>query len=209
VRSKCAVYFSSLVFFLSVGTSLFAQEFAADIYSSSHADNSSSPRIYVEKDKMRVESKERGGRSGAAIINLATQTMDVLIPERQMYMEMAQGQGPGAQHMFSFFRIEDVDNACGQWVKMARKPGGTCHKIGNETVNGRNAVKYEGTNTDGETSQVWIDPKLKFPIKWPSKSDMGELRNIQEGSQPDSIFSIPSGYQKMDMGSMMQQIPPH
>jgi hypothetical protein len=32
-----------------------------------------------------------------------------------------------------------------------------------------------------------------------------ELRNIQEGSQPSSLFEVPAGYMKMDMGAMMQQ----
>jgi len=31
------------------------------------------------------------------------------------------------------------------------------------------------------------------------------MRNIQEGAQPASLFEIPAGYTKMDMGSMMQQ----
>ena len=31
-----------------------------------------------------------------------------------------------------------------------------------------------------------------------------ELQNIKEGSQPDSLFAIPSDYQKFDMGNMMR-----
>jgi hypothetical protein len=33
------------------------------------------------------------------------------------------------------------------------------------------------------------------------------LRNIQEGTQPASLFEIPDGFTKMDLGGMMQQ--PH
>jgi hypothetical protein len=32
-----------------------------------------------------------------------------------------------------------------------------------------------------------------------------ELHNIQEGSQPASLFEIPAGYTKFDMGAMMRQ----
>jgi hypothetical protein len=88
---------------------------------------------------------------------------------------------------------------------MPHNQGGTCRKVGSETVNGRNAVKYEGTNSSGETEQVWLDPKLRFPLKWQGKNHGGELRNIQEGGQPASLFEIPAGYTKMDLGGMMPQ----
>jgi hypothetical protein len=52
---------------------------------------------------------------------------------------------------------------------------------------------------------VWLDPKLRFPVKWQGKSSAGELRNIQEGTQSASLFEIPAGYTKMDIGHMMQQ----
>ena len=77
--------------------------------------------------------------------------------------------------------------------------------VGNETVNGRSAVKYEGTNSGGEPSSVRLDPKLRFPVKWQGKSSGAELRNIQEGTQSASLFEIPAGYTKMDIGHMMQQ----
>jgi len=72
-------------------------------------------------------------------------------------------------------------------------------------VNGRSTVKYEATNSSGDVSHFWLDPKLRFPVKWEGKSNSGELRNIQEGAQPASLFEIPTGFTKMDIGSMMQQ----
>ena len=51
----------------------------------------------------------------------------------------------------------------------------------------------------------WLDPKLRFPVKWQGKDGSGEMRNIQEGPQPASLFEVPAGYTKMDMGGMMQQ----
>ena len=107
--------------------------------------------------------------------------------------------------MFAFFKSGDVENACSDWLKLERNKGGTCHKVGSETVNGRNTVKYEGTNASGETSSVWLDSKLRFPVKWQGKNNGGEMRNIQEGPQPASLFEIPAGYTKMDMGNMMQR----
>ena len=42
-------------------------------------------------------------------------------------------------------------------------------------------------------------------VKWQGHSSAGELRNIQEGTQSASLFEIPAGYTKMDIGHMMQQ----
>jgi hypothetical protein len=77
--------------------------------------------------------------------------------------------------------------------------------VGTDTVNGRSAVEYEATNSSGDVTRVWLDAKVRFPLKWQGKNNSGELRNLQEGSQPASLFEAPAGYTKMDMGAMMQQ----
>ena len=69
-------------------------------------------------------------------------------------------------------------------------------------MNGRDTVKYEGTNSSGEKSTAWIDSKVRFPIKWEGQNGTGEFRNIKEGPQPSSLFEVPSDYTKFDMGNM-------
>ncbi|HXM23275.1 MAG TPA: hypothetical protein VN948_18605 [Terriglobales bacterium] len=192
-----------LMLFSLLGTTLFAQqEFSADLVNNSEKASSVSGKIYASKDKVRFEGHEQNGRTGAMIINFAAQTTDILIPERKMYIESASSHAPGAPRLFNFFRAADVENACDEWQKMAAKPGGSCHKVGSEVVNGRSTVKYQGTSADGDVSNVWLDPKLRFPLKWQGKNGGGELRNIQEGAQPASLFTVPADYQKMDMGNM-------
>jgi len=199
VRNSC---FTAVL--LAANFALAQTEFSAEIVNTQKSDRSVQAKIYFAKDKMRIESQERNARGGGAyIMNFATETALVIMDQQHMYMEMpAQAQTRGMA--YSFFRTGDVENACGDWLKLAKNKGGTCHKVGNETVNGRSTVKYEGTNSSGETSDVWLDPKLRFPVKWQGKNSGGELRNIQEGSQPSSLFEVPSGYTKMDMGGMMQ-----
>jgi hypothetical protein len=160
-------------------------------------------KVYFGKDKIRFDSlDQRGG--GAVIFDLTKQNYTVLMPDRHMYMEMP-SQMAETRGLFHFWRTGDVDNACSDWQKMPGNQGGSCRKIGSDTVNGRNTVKYEATNADGKSGVVWLDPKLRFPVKWQGKDDSWDLKNIQEGSQPDSLFEIPVGYQKFDMGAMMQQ----
>src|SRR5208337_798360 len=198
VRRHYVHLFWLALFSLSVVA--FAQdEFSADMYNAQNGkDMVSQGKIYMAKDKMRMEPRQQSGPGGVLIVNLATQTSAVLMPGQKMYMEMPYGQGPQRQ-AFNFFRTSDVGNACGDWQKLATNRGGTCRKVGNETVNGRNTVKYEGTQADGTTSYVWLDPSLRFPVKWQGKNAEGELRNINVGSQPASLFEIPAGYQKMQM----------
>ena len=179
-------------------------EFSAEVVENQKGD-APQAKIYFGKDKMRFESAKKDPRGGGAMImNLATQTSTVLMDQQHMYMEMP-AQMANQRNSYNFFRTGDVENACSDWLAQARNKGGTCHKVGNETVNGRSTVKYEGTYAQGETGAVWLDPKLRFPVKWQGKNGGGELRNIQEGSQPASLFEIPAGYTKFDMGSMRQR----
>lgn len=179
-------------------------EFSAEVVENQKGD-APQAKIYFGKDKMRFESAKKDPRGGGAmILNLATQTSTVVMDQQHMYMEMPM-QMANQRIAYNFFRTGDVENACSDWAQAYRNKGGSCHKIGSDTVNGRSAVKYEGTNANGETSTFWIDPKLRFPVKWESKNGGGELRNIQEGSQPASLFEVPAGYKKFDMGSMMQR----
>ena len=197
---------SSLITLLLAANFAVAQtEFSAEIVDTQKADNPSNTKIYMSKDKIRIEpaagSTKAKGPGGSVIMNLATQTTTVLMGQQHMYMEMPV-QMANQRTAYNFFRTGDVENACADWAQTAKNKGGTCRKVGNDTVNGRSTVKYEGTNANGDSSTFWIDPKLRFPIKWQGKNSSGELRNIQEGSQPSSLFEIPAGYTKFDMGNM-------
>ena len=180
-------------------------EFSADIVNTAKDGNPVQAKIYFAKDKMRFEPAEKNQRGmGAFILNVSTQTSTVLMDQQHMYMEMP-AQTINQRNAYNFFRTGDAENACADWLAQPWNKGGTCHKAGSETVNGRSTVKYEGTNAKGETGTVWLDPKLRFPVKWEGKNGGGELRNIQEGSQPANLFEVPAGYTKFDMGSMMQR----
>jgi hypothetical protein len=190
---------------LLAGSFALAQtEFSAEMVDTQKPDHPSNGKMYFSKDKVRFESAKKDPRGGGAvIINLATQTTTVLMDQMHMYMEMS-AQSPGQRMSYGFFRTGDVEAACSDWMQLAQNKGNTCHMVGSDTVNGRSTVKYETTNANGDTGDVWIDPKLRFPVKWQGKNAGWELHNIQEGTQPPSLFEIPAGYNKMDMGGMMR-----
>jgi hypothetical protein len=181
-------------------------EFSAEIVDTQKAETASKAKIYFAKDKMRIESAASNARGmgGAVIVNFAAGTSTVLMDQQHMYMEIPI-QMANQRSAYNFFRTGDADAACADWLQQEKNKGGSCHKVGSDTVNGRSTVKYEGTSASGDSNTFWIDPKLRFPVKWQGKNNGGELRNIQEGSQPSSLFEIPAGYAKMDMGGMMQR----
>jgi hypothetical protein len=193
-----------MLLFLAASLALAQSEFSAEMVDNQKAD-ASRAKIYFGKDKIRIEPAQKDARgAGAVIMNLSNHTFTVLMDQQHMYMEMPP-QMAEQKNAYDFFRIGDVENACADWLAQARNKGGSCHKVGSEKVNGRDTVKYEGTDEKGEASTVWIDPKLRFPVKWQAKKGSGELRDIQEGSQPATLFEVPGGYTKFDMGNMMQR----
>ena len=199
--------FCLLFLILSAAFALAQTEFSADIVDNSRQKSGKGPtKVYFGKDKIRFDSADSSDprNGGSVIFDLAKETWVVLMPKQHMYMEMPSKMMEN-RGMFEFFRSGDVENACSDWLKLARNKGGSCHKVGSETVNGRDTVKYEGTNAEGDSSSVWLDSKLRFPVKWKGKNDGGEMQNIKEGSQAASLFEVPADYKKFDMGAMMQQ----
>jgi hypothetical protein len=204
---KLAVRISCLM--VVVSAAAYAQDFSADMVSTYKQGKPRTTKIYVTGSKMRVETGEEN-RTGAAIIDFASNTELVVMNQQHMYMQMPLHQM--AESALTFWR-PDPSNACPQWQKMAatfkdaKDRIASCRKVGNDVVNGRPAIKYEGTSSDGKTGNAWIDPKLRYVIKWQGANGGMELQNIHEGSQPASLFEPPAGYRKFDVSQKMAHRP--
>ena len=202
--------FSCFVVFLAMASVALAQEFSADVVNQKQ-DNGGLKKVYAAKDKIRFEVEGKNAAMGpsALILDEAQNKYIVIMAERHMYMDAPQVMVRPL--IDKFWRVQDVNDACPQWKKTAEQAGtykywGSCTKIGSDTVNGRSTVEYEGVSNKGEKSHIWVDTKLHCVIKTDGGTGGGiELRNIQEGSQPASLFEIPAGYTKFDMGAMMQR----
>ncbi len=189
-----------------------AQDFSADVVSNKQG-NGGQGKLYSTKDKVRWELGERNPQMGptALVVDEAQGKSFVLMAQQHMYMD-SQPWMTKTPVVTQFWHVADVNDACPQWKKIAEqyktdKDWGSCSKVGSDTVNGRSAVKYEGVSSKGEKSYYWVDTKLKCVIKGESGSGTFELRNIQEATQPASLFEVPAGYTKFDMGAMMKQRP--
>lgn len=202
-----AIIFSVLVLQLAMAQVPQLTPFSADMQFSStraNAPHDMNGKIYMSHEHMRMDMQ--GGPHGQAIMitNFANKTTDTLMPEQHMYMEFkadeAQGRRPGM--MPSVKPLRDPSNPC------ANEEGTTCKNLGVEQVNGRTCDHWQITDKNGKVSNVWVDQKLHFPIKTVSQDSTWQLTNIKEGEPDASLFQIPPGYQKMDMGGMMQGMRP-
>ena len=206
---RAMIRVSCLVVFLAAAHLAVAQEFSADVVNQKQ-ESGGLKKIYAAKGKIRFEIEERNAAMGpsALILDEAQNKYIVLMAEKHMYMDAPQMMVRPLINRF--WRVDDVNDACPQWKKTADQAGvsknwGSCTKIGSATVDGRSAVEYEGVSNKGENSHIWVDTKLHCVIKTDAGAGGIELRNIKEGSQPSSLFEVPAGYTKFDMGNMMQQ----
>jgi Domain of unknown function (DUF4412) len=173
--------------------------FSADMQmSSTRGPHDMEGKIYVASSHMRM-NMDSAGHQTAMITDFATKTVDILMPQQQMYMEYkagampARGPGSGTRDLKPY----DPENPC------ASQPDVTCKKIGVEDVNGRSCDHWEITDKQGRVANIWIDQKLHFPIKTVSQDSTMTLTNIKEGEPDASLFQIPAGYHKMDMSGML------
>ncbi|MBF0134881.1 MAG: hypothetical protein H7833_06895 [Magnetococcus sp. DMHC-1] len=72
---------------------------------------------------------------------------------------------------------------------------------GMEDVGGRAAEKWEFSESfRGQTATYtqWIDARLRVPVRVSGDQKyVLEMRNIQEGPQPDTLFQLPADYQQV------------
>lgn len=177
--------------------------FSADIEMSSTSGNRGpldiTGKIYVASGHMRINVDNAGQQTGV-ITDFAAKTVDVVMVQQHMYMEHkveeTGGRGP---NMTRDLKPYDPENPC------ANQPDVTCKKVGVEQVDGRTCDHWEFTGKDGKVANVWIDQKLRFPIKTVSPDSTVALTNISEGEPDASLFQVPPGYRKMDIMNTVPQ----
>lgn len=190
-----------LLFILLAGSFALAQlpsipQFSADMRTSGSGGHDSTGKMYWGGSRIRMDMNSQG--QNVSIINdMPKKTSYMVMHQQRMYMEM-NASNPMSQRMRSpDVRPYDPANPC------ANREGYTCKKVGTETVNGRSCEKWEITGPQGKQT-VWIDQTLHFPIRSASSDgNTMDLTNVKEGSQPASLFEVPAGYSKMDLGGMM------
>ena len=192
-RGTGAAFFIAVATATTVGAQ--PTQFKANVRMKNGSDGSTTTGVaYFGGAKMRTELTA-DGRSMVILVDPAASSQVVLMPSEKMYMQMPVGEGPVSLPAVG---PSDPSNPCGG------ASGNTdCVKGPNETVSGYQTVRWDYTNKDGVRTRAWVSPKLRFAIK--TTDDNGgalEFSDIAEGPQAASLFAIPSGYTKMDVGAM-------
>ena len=195
-RSK---YFAALLFLLLAPLGALAQSFSADTAFSTAAGKRYQGKVFREGNMVRSEMSANGNFV-TQIVDLDKQVSYLVIDRQKMVMV---SRGPLAIGPVGFVRRvgEDPCRPAG----ISPEKHFSCNKVGEEAVNGRQTLKLEVTETENGHAVMeysWFDPKLHAVIKVErGASTILELRNIQEGPQPASLFAIPNGYRQIEAGS--------
>ncbi len=179
--------FLVLLLTFSFSSAAFAIEFSADTITTMRDGPKMAGKIYFKPDRFRMDMKAH--EDMVMITRVDKKVAWNVMPKQKMYMEMP----------------FDLKNK----PKVEEKFEGEIERkeVGSETIDGHPTKKYLITyKVDNKKNQVyqWLATDIKFPVKTAAVdgSWMQEFKNIKTGPQPDSLFEVPAGYQKMQMPQM-------
>lgn len=201
-RSRRAIFAPLITAALSANA--FAQggsgdEFSATMVNQSKSGEVSRARIYAGKDDLRLEPLGRPNKT--YVVFSKSGTAFLVSPDRKSYMEIPAAFAGTGKGVNAILRPADPNNPCAE-LGEAIKRQAECKKVGAQTINGRNTVKWEytisGPSGERDHGYAWIDPKLRAIVK--SESDTGtmQLEDIQVGKQAAALFEIPPGFTKTE-----------
>jgi outer membrane lipoprotein-sorting protein len=163
-------------------------EFSADMKMSDSKDKIMTGKVFMEGQKIRQELATGKGNV-ITILRLDKKVSWMLMVDNKQYIETKLTFDPAHPGDASDIKYEKT-------------------QIGNEKVNGFDCTIYQYTYAEKKYGimKQWLADKLGFPIKIQTSETSGkvtstmEYSNIKQGKQPDSLFEIPEGYKKFDMG---------
>ncbi|SDX49341.1 hypothetical protein SAMN05421644_10510 [Allochromatium warmingii] len=158
--STIAALLGGLLLASSAQAELAGVQFSADTISRGADGQTTTGKLYVGANRMRVELAHQG-QNRVRIHDQTRQLEWMLLPEQQAYLERAvplpnanSGQQPTPSA---------ETNPCQGIAEL------TCQRVGEETVAGRQAIKWEMTLTrDGQTltGAQWLDVERGLPLKY-------------------------------------------
>jgi outer membrane lipoprotein-sorting protein len=162
----------------------FAAEFSADTIMTFKGQGKTTGKMYFKPDKFRMDMKSPEEMS--AITRMDKKVVWNIMHEGKIYMEMPIDlkNKPMVEEKFQ--------------GEIERK------QVGSETIDGHPTKKYLITykvNQKKEQVYQWWATDIDFPVKTAAVdgSWTQEFRNVRLGAQPNSLFEVPAGYQKMQM----------
>jgi hypothetical protein len=152
-------------------------------------------KVRVSGTKFRYEVNE-GPLPGVVFSDLGVEDGKayMLQPSRKTYSEIpADKNRKNSNELAQFLRVG------GDICKLTtRYP--TCKRLDKTSVAGRPCQRYEAVRSDGRKETLCVDETLRFPLQVVGEGSTTELRNIEVGPQDPSLFKVPAGYTKTNLG---------
>ena len=150
--------------------------------------------VYSADEGYRYEFNE-DGQEGVVIVQKGSKELIILMPQQKMAMKSS-AESPMSIASDPLQSYE------------YHKAMGLLKEVGKETVNGIECTKFELWNKENSSQKmytVWLSDKYEFPIKMVNHIDGEEgsgmeLKDIEPWTPNANSFSIPEGYQIMEMG---------
>jgi hypothetical protein len=178
-----------------------AQDFSADSVIRDSSGGILRGRVYRASNLFRVDAVSPTASAADApfvIVDVASE-VSYVIDNQQKIIVVSHGRAALDRLSIAVPASRDVCAHHGQ----SGSQDVSCRPLGEDTLNGRPAVKWELSETsNGQTATqyVWVDPKLGAAIRIDAGRATHELQNIQEAPQPARLFAIPADYRRIDVG---------
>jgi hypothetical protein len=188
-------------------------EFSADMRLIDGARQGQVVKLFVGNERARLDRTATSGEVNgisSLLIDFDHQLIYLLAPQSKMYVQIAGSNGSAFYRGAWMFRPSSSDSPCGDWVSEANHRGITlrCQQAGQDNVDGRTTQKWDAVIPDGGHGSIWYDPTLNFIVKVRRTSKDGiqsgfELQEIKEGTQPQKLFDLPSGYRQFALNRLI------
>lgn len=172
-------------------SSALAFEFSADMIMTHKGTGKTTSKIYYKNDRFRMDIN--APEKMTTITRIDKKVIWNVMHDQKMYMEMpfTEENKPMVEEKFK--------------GEIERK------YLGSETIDGHPTKKYMITyKVDNIKQQVyqWWATDINFPVKTASVdgSWVQEYKNINMGSQRNSLFELPKGYKKFQMPGGMDMM---
>ncbi len=199
----------SLCLLSAVSTLAQKVEFSADMRVSDGTGRTQTLKLFVGNMRARFDLPKQGDDPsgiGSILIDFDHQLIYLLVPQANLYLQIEGSAGTPFYSGAWMFRPYTAKYPCNDWVSEADRRGITlrCKSAGQDTLDGRQTQKWDATTTEGGYGSLWFDPELNFIVKVLRSSKSGvqsgyELQNAKQGTQPTTLFEVPSGFRKFTL----------
>jgi hypothetical protein len=189
----CAVLLSGY----AVSAQMVSKPFSADKVVTKRGTTTTS-KVYATSIATRTDGEQRG-KKFIAITRWDRKVLWSIMPDQKMYVEMQIPVGPE-----SAAAMNELAKGMMKDAQVKKESLGSEQVEGFQCDKTRMTVTWQGITS---TTTEWAAKELGGFVLKKQDDTTGELteyKNIQLGPQDPSLFELPSGYQKMNIGGFQK-----